>query len=102
MASLPLTPLSGGAGRSRAREAAWEPAGGGFYSLYCDSYHGFSRTTCLKHIAPTAGKQHIRQCVGEKSICFGIKEVSMKCLHIFQEANFLKSLSDNSPNQNKP
>lgn len=51
MASLNLTPLSRGAGRSQAGEASWEAAGGSLYSLYCRRYHGFSRIVYLKHIA---------------------------------------------------
>jgi len=55
----------------------------------------------LKHFAALLAEQHLQQRAGEKSAWFGIKEVSMKCLHVSQKANYLKSLSDDNPNQSK-
>lgn len=101
----PPPPAGGSQGcRTPAGEAVWEPARG----RACFLYSPFTlAATCLfrifhlKRFAALLAKQHLRQCAGEKSVWFGIEEVSIKRLYISQKANCLKSLPDDSPNQNK-
>lgn len=53
--------------------------------------------THFKHFAALLVKQHLQQ----KSLWFGIRELGIKHLHIFQKANCPKSVCKGSPNQNK-